>query len=71
MTLIERRVSSPIDAFDALDIFTDRRPDVLTWPMFGWGQGFLGVLRVDEYREDGAWLCGPRYLASTPTRTSR
>ncbi len=54
MTLIERRVSSPLDAFDTLDNFVDRRPDVLAWPMFGWGQGFLGVLCVDEYREDGA-----------------
>jgi HSP20 family protein len=54
MTLMERRFSSPADVFDSLEHFMDRWPDMLAWPMFGWGGGTMGILRVDEYREDGA-----------------
>lgn len=52
--VMERRFSSPLDVFDSVEHFMDRWPGMLAWPMFGWGEGSLGVLRVDEYREDGA-----------------
>lgn len=54
MTLVERRFSSPLDVFENLQHFMEPWPDMLAWPMFGWREGSLGVLRVDEYREDGA-----------------
>lgn len=52
--MVERRFSSPLDVFENLEHFMSRWPDMLAWPMFGWGQGSTGVLRVDEYREDGS-----------------
>jgi HSP20 family protein len=54
MELMEPRFSTPLDAFSSLDHFTDRWPDMVTWPMLGWEERAVGVLRVDEYREDGA-----------------
>lgn len=54
MTLMERGFASPLDVFGSLESFMDRWPGTLAWPMFGWGEGSVGVLRVDEYREDGA-----------------
>lgn len=54
MVTIEQSLSMPLDVFDTAEHFMDRWPDMLAWPMFGWGAGAAGVLCVDEYREDGA-----------------
>lgn len=54
MTLVERRVPGPLDVFESLEHFMDRWPHLMGWPAVGWGEGTTGVLRVDEYRQDGA-----------------
>lgn len=50
---MERPFSSPLDAFDDVQRFAAPWPEMLAWPMFGWSEGTVGVLRVDEYQEDG------------------
>lgn len=54
MTLEGQRFSSPLDAIDSMEHFMAHWPSMLAWPMLGWGAGITGVLRVDEYRDDGA-----------------
>ena len=54
MTLVERRFRSPLDVLDNLQHFMEPWPEMLAWPMFGAADTTVGVLRVDEYREDGA-----------------
>lgn len=46
--------STPLDAFDSVEQFMSRWPNVLSWPVMGWGDGSVGVLYVDEYREGNA-----------------
>lgn len=45
--------STPLDAFVDVGHFMERWPDVFVWPMVGWGEASVGVLRVDEFSEDG------------------
>ena len=50
MALVSRELSTSLDIFDIFERWSDMFP----WPILGWRDGAEGVLRVDEYREDGA-----------------
>lgn len=54
MALIEQRLAGTPDLLERLDHFVDHWPDMLAWPMFGWRDSAFGLLRVDEYGEDGS-----------------
>jgi HSP20 family protein len=54
MALISRDVVTPPDLVDAFERVFERWPEAFAWPMLGWRDGSEGVLRVDEYQEDGS-----------------
>jgi HSP20 family protein len=66
--VMEPRFSSPLDAFDNVGQFVDRWPEMLAWPMFGWGEGSVGVLPVDEFREGGALVVRAELPGIEPER---